>query len=221
MCSQNEASSRRNGQNSNHAPFWSHTRSLQVAGRVFFLVIFEPTVLRLVSSSFTQKLCAILSTERRSGWLNNKYWRLLANFVLTVWLQFSIRYNYTVGPAEKKTKIERNKRTNANQDTEKRNPHFSLTVEVKREDEACLQSLRCQLDHAKLLLGIDCKTSLTQNADLLEQLLNCFELVMPSAVNLGPSPAASTKKLAGTRTRTSATCTATAKEADLCRCYCR
>jgi len=35
---------------------------------------------------------------------------------------------------------------------------------------------------------------LTQNADLLERLLNCFEIVMPlaSATNLGPSPAGST-----------------------------
>ena len=100
-----------------------------------------------------------------------------------------------VGPPEKKTKIERNKRTNANRDPEKRNPHFSLTVEVKREDEARLQSLRSRLDHAKSLLGIDRRTSSTQNADLLEQLLNCFELVMPSAVNLGPSPAASTSSV--------------------------
>ena len=99
----------------------------------------------------------------------------------------------TVGPPEKKTKTERTKRTNANRDPEKRNPHFNLTVEVKRTDEArFLRSLRCRLDHAKSLLGIDRKTSSTQNADLLERLLNCFELVMPSAVNLGPSPAAST-----------------------------
>ena len=101
----------------------------------------------------------------------------------------------TVGPPEKKTKIERNKRTNANRDPEKRNPHFSLTVEVKREDETRLQSLRCRLDHAKSLLGIDRKTSSTQNADLLERLLNCFELVMPSAFNLGPSPTASTSSV--------------------------
>jgi len=44
-----------------------------------------------------------------------------------------------VGPPEKKTKIERNKLTIANRDPEKRNPHFSLTVEVKQEDEAHLQ----------------------------------------------------------------------------------
>ena len=97
----------------------------------------------------------------------------------------------TAGPPEKKTKMERNKRTNANRDPEKRNPHFSLTVEVKRDDEARLQSLRSRLEHAKSLLGIDRKTSSTQNADLLERLLNCFELVMPSAVNIGPSLASS------------------------------
>ena len=96
----------------------------------------------------------------------------------------------TVVPPEKKTKMERNKQTNTNRDPEKRNPHFSLTVEVKQEDEARLQSLRCRLDHAKLILGIDRKTSSTQNADLLERLLNCFELVMPSAVSVGPSSTA-------------------------------
>lgn len=68
-------------------------------------------------------------------------------------------------------------------------------MEVKREDETRLQSLRCRLDHAKSLLGIDRKTSSTQNADLLERLLNCFELVMPSAVNLRPSPTASTSSV--------------------------
>ena len=96
----------------------------------------------------------------------------------------------TAGPPEK-TKMERNKRANANRDPEKRNPHFSLTMEVKQADNARLQSLRCQLDHAKSLLGIDRKTSSTQNAGLLERLLNCFELVMSSAVNLGLSSVAS------------------------------
>lgn len=98
----------------------------------------------------------------------------------------------TVCPPEKKMKIERNKRTNANRDPEKRNPHFSLTVEVKREDEACLQTLRTRLDHAKMVLGIDRKTSSTQNADLLEQLLNYFELLKSSVVSSRSSPAAST-----------------------------
>ena len=117
-----------------------------------------------------------------------------------VWVQFPIHFNYslpankvlTVGPPEKKTKTDRNKRTNANRDPEKRNPHFSLTLELSRDDEARLQSRRHRLDHAKSLFGIDRKTNSTQNADLLERLLNCFELVMPSAVNVGPSPAAST-----------------------------
>ena len=103
----------------------------------------------------------------------------------------------TVGPPEKKTKMERNKRTNSNRDPEKRNPHFSLTVELKRNDEARLQSLRSRLEHAKSLLGIDRKTSSTQNADFLERLLNCFELVMPSAVNVGPSSASSISSMPG------------------------
>ena len=101
----------------------------------------------------------------------------------------------TAGPPEKKTKMERNKWTNANRDPEKRNPHFSLTMDVKQEDNARLQSLHCRLDHAKSHIGIDRKTSSTQNADLLERLLNCFELVMSSAVNLGLSSVASTSSM--------------------------
>ena len=91
--------------------------------------------------------------------------------------------------------MERNKRTNANRDPEKRNPHFSLTVEVKVGDENRLEGLRSRLNHAKSLLGIDRKTSSTQNADLLEALLTYFELVKPSAVGAAAesSSAASTK----------------------------
>jgi len=43
-----------------------------------------------------------------------------------------------------------------------------------------------------LVLGIDRKTSSSQNADLLEQLLNYFELVKSSVISSGSSPAAST-----------------------------
>ena len=96
---------------------------------------------------------------------------------------------------EKKSKMERNKRTNANRDPGKRNPHFSLTVEVKLGDESRLEGLRSRLNHAKSLLGIDRKTSSTQNADLLEALLSYFELVKPSAVSAAAesSSAASAK----------------------------
>lgn len=55
----------------------------------------------------------------------------------------------TVCPPEK-MKIERNKRNNANRDPEKRNPHFSLTVEVKREDEARLERLRARLNSCEI-----------------------------------------------------------------------
>ena len=37
-------------------------------------------------------------------------------------------------PPEKKRKIERNKVSNAKRDAKDRNPHFSLTVEVKKGD---------------------------------------------------------------------------------------
>ena len=54
---------------------------------------------------------------------------------------------------------------------EKRNSHFSLTVEVKKGDEGRLEGLRHRVERAKSLLGITQKTSSTQNADLLEALL--------------------------------------------------
>ena len=97
-------------------------------------------------------------------------------------------------PPDKKRKIERNKLSNAKRDSTDRNPHFSLTVEVKKGDDDRLEGLRSRLNHAKSLLGIDRRSSSTQNADLLEKLLNCFELVTPSAVNakFGTSSASST-----------------------------
>ena len=85
-------------------------------------------------------------------------------------------------PPEKKRKIERNKLSNAKRDAKDRNPHFSLTVEVKGDDSR-LECLRGRLDRAKSLLGIDRRSSSTQNADLLEKLLYCFELVTPSAID--------------------------------------
>lgn len=84
-------------------------------------------------------------------------------------------------PPSKKSKIERNKQTNAKRDPGKQNPRFCLTVEVKAGDEKRLEDLRSRLNHVKSLLGIDRKTSSTQNADLLEALLSYFELVKPSA----------------------------------------
>ena len=91
----------------------------------------------------------------------------------------------------KKRKMENNKRSNANRDPEKRNLHWSLSVEVKREDEDRLHSLRSRWENAKSLLGINRKTSSTQNADLLEKLLDCFEvqksLVQPVTQTQTPS----------------------------------
>ena len=85
-------------------------------------------------------------------------------------------------PPEKKRRIEKNKRTNANRDPSKRNPHFSVTVEVAMGDESRLEGLRARLNNAKSLLGIDRKISSTQNADLLETLLSYFEIMKPSTV---------------------------------------
>ena len=95
-------------------------------------------------------------------------------------------------PPEKKKRMEKNKRTNANRVPEKRNPHFSLTVEVKKGDECRLEGLRDRVERAKSLLGITRKTSSTQNADLLEALLGYFELLRPSATSAGSSLVANT-----------------------------
>ena len=95
-------------------------------------------------------------------------------------------------PPEKKKRMERNKRTNAQRDPEKRNRHFSFTVEVKREDESRLESLHSRLNDAKSLLGIDRTTTSTQNADLLEVLLSTFETMRPSSVKARSTSVAST-----------------------------
>ena len=95
-------------------------------------------------------------------------------------------------PPEKKKRVEKNKQTNANRVPEKRNPHFSLTVEVKKGDECRLEGLRDRVERAKSLLGITRKTSSTQNADLLEALLGYFELLRPSATSAGSSSVANT-----------------------------
>lgn len=98
-------------------------------------------------------------------------------------------------PPERK-RIEGNKVSNPKRDAKDRNPHFSLTVEVKKGDDDRLEGLRSQLDRAKSLPGIDQRSSSAQNADVLEKLVNSFELVTPSAVNakLGTSSASSTMR---------------------------
>ena len=58
-------------------------------------------------------------------------------------------------PPDKKRKIERNKLSNSKRDAKDRNPHFSLTVEVKKGDDGRLEGLRSRLDRAKSLLDID------------------------------------------------------------------
>ena len=130
-------------------------------------------------------------------------------------------------PPEKKQRIEKNKRTNANRDPSKRNPHFSVTVEVAMGDESRLEGLRARLNNAKSLLGIDRKTSSTQNADLLETLLSYFEIMKPSSVvarsfsvasaESGPSWAYSATTIFDRITRTSAT----SEKADLQGHVCR
>ena len=52
-----------------------------------------------------------------------------------------------------------------------------------------------RINNAKSALGIDRKTSTTQNADLMERLLSCFEMIHPSAVESSSSSIAKTDVL--------------------------
>ena len=63
---------------------------------------------------------------------------------------------------------------------------------MKRGEKDRLEYLKDRLNQAKWLLGINQKTSSTQNADLLEHLLHCFDLVQPSVISARSSSVAST-----------------------------
>ena len=75
-------------------------------------------------------------------------------------------------PPDKKKRTEINKRANARPDPTERDPHFSLTIEVKKEQQSRLEAIKQRIKNAKSALGIDRKTSTTQNADLMERLLS-------------------------------------------------
>ena len=70
-----------------------------------------------------------------------------------------------------------NKRANALGDPAEQNPHFSLTFEVKRNQQSHLEAIKQQLNNAKSALGVDRKTATMQNADLKESLLSNFEMI--------------------------------------------
>ena len=95
-------------------------------------------------------------------------------------------------PPDKKKRTEINKHANAQRDPAERNPHFSLTIEVKKDQQSRLQPIKQRINNA---LGIDRKTSTTQNADLMERLLPCFEMIHPSAVESSSSSIAKTDVL--------------------------
>ena len=92
-----------------------------------------------------------------------------------------------ITPPEKVKRSERNKRSNPKRDPEQRNPHFSFTVEVGKGEESRLENIQRRLSNAKLALGIDWKTTSTQNADVLEGILSAFEMMRPSAAEKSPS----------------------------------
>ena len=52
-----------------------------------------------------------------------------------------------------------NKRANALGDPAEQNPHFSLTFEVKRNQQSHLEVIKQQLNNAKSALGVDRKTA--------------------------------------------------------------
>lgn len=100
-------------------------------------------------------------------------------------------------PPDKKKRTEINKRANARRDPAERNPHFSLTIEVKKDQQSRLEAIKQRINNAKSALGIDRKTSTTQNADLMERLLLYFEMIHPSAVESSSSSSAKSDVLKG------------------------
>ena len=93
-------------------------------------------------------------------------------------------------PPDKKKRTGINKRGNARRDPTEHCPHFSLTIEVKKEQQSRLEAIKQRINNAKSALGIDRKTSTTQNADLMERLLSYFEMICPSAVESSSSSSA-------------------------------
>ena len=77
----------------------------------------------------------------------------------------STRKMESLPPPDKKKRTEINKRANARRDPTERNPHFSLTIEVKKEQQSRLEAIKQRINNAKSALGIDRKTSPTQNAE--------------------------------------------------------
>ena len=70
-------------------------------------------------------------------------------------------------PPDKKKRTEINKRANARRDPAERSLHFSLTIEVKKDQRSRLEAIKQRINNAKSALGIDRSTSSTQNAEVL------------------------------------------------------
>ena len=64
-------------------------------------------------------------------------------------------------PPDKKKRTEINKRANAWRDPAEQNPHFSLTIEVKKDQQSHLEAIKQRINNAKSALGIDRKTPTT------------------------------------------------------------
>ncbi|XP_068682738.1 uncharacterized protein [Montipora foliosa] len=103
-------------------------------------------------------------------------------------------------PPDKKKRTEINKRANARRDPAERSPHFSQTIEVKKDQRSRLEAIKQRINNAKSALGIDRSTSSTQNADLMERLLSYFEMIRPSAVESSSSSSTKTNVLQGPTT---------------------
>ena len=89
----------------------------------------------------------------------------------------------------KRKRTEINKRANAPQDPAEQSPHFSLTIEVKKDQRSRLEAIKQRINNTKSALGIDSSTSSTQNAD------SYFEMIRPSDVESSSSSSTKTNVL--------------------------
>ena len=106
----------------------------------------------------------------------------------------------SIPPPDKKKRTEINKRSNARRDPAEQNPHFSFTIEVKKDEQSHLQAIKQWTNNAKSTLSIGRNTSTTQNADLMECLLSYFEMIRPSAAERSSSSSPKTDVLEGSIT---------------------
>ena len=115
---------------------------------------------------------------------------------VSIFLRFKKKKDSLPHP-DKKKRTDIDKHANARRDPAEQSPHFSLTIEVKKDQRSCLEAIKQQINRAKSALGIGRSTSSTQNADLMERLLSYFEMIRLSAVERSSSSSTKTNVLQG------------------------